>query len=384
MLTTTVEAARTMHAMRVAPCNSIGISAIGIYEPPWLLGNDWFEGALSRKFVHHTGTRLRPISLEDEVAMSLKAVQILQRQVSFDPRNCIAVIFVAPSFVPIVAARKYLDVEAVRQESIQRAARQFAQRFGIATRHVTGINWFCSGYAKALSIVLRRIQSTLSFGQDQFALVVTASRISRITDYACKQTGPLFGDMATVTLLARTDSRRYPVHFKLLSADTERCSAERAFFDFQLRENVLLPTRDGGRTCVPRRLVFSLDGMGIADAAPRAMSSALAKSLDAARIPPGDVRFVVPHQAGTGIVRLTAMKLEEIGIRGEVANGLTSGVGNVSSGSIPYALKNLWGRLNGIIACPVAAVGNPGAAEYSQGCILLRATQLHEQVDAAA
>ena len=25
-------------------CNSIGISAIGIYEPPWLLGNDWFEG----------------------------------------------------------------------------------------------------------------------------------------------------------------------------------------------------------------------------------------------------------------------------------------------------------------------------------------------------
>jgi 3-oxoacyl-[acyl-carrier-protein] synthase III len=373
-----------MHAMRVATCDSIGISAIGTYEPPWLLSNDWFEGTISRKFVQHTGTKLRPISLEDEVTMAVQATNNLQREVYCDLRNCIAVLFVTPSFVPIVVARKYLDEEGVRQESIQRAARQFAHRLGISPRRVTGINWFCSGYAKALSIVLRRIHSTLSFGQDQFALVVTVSRISRITDYACKQTAPLFGDVATVTLLARTDSRKYPVHFTVLFAGVEKQAAESVFFDFQLRENVLLPTRDGGRTCVPRRLVFSLDGMGIADAAPRAMSNALANSLDVTHIPPGDVRFVVPHQAGTGILRLTAMKLEEIGIRGEVANGLTSSVGNLSSGSIPYALKSLWRRLNGTIACPTAAVGNPGIAEFSQGCILLRATQLHEHIAAAA
>jgi 3-oxoacyl-[acyl-carrier-protein] synthase III len=93
---------------------------------------------------------------------------------------------------------------------------------------------------------------------------------------------------------------------------------------------------------------------------------------------------VVPHQAGSGIVRFTGMKLESLGIRGELINGLTQNVGNISSCSIPYALKKTWQRLSGIVACPTAAVGSPGAAEVSQGCILLRATRLHEHSKQAA
>lgn len=370
--------------MHLGDRNSIGISAIGTYEPPWVLDNQWFEGTIPRKFVQHTGTKFRLVSLEDEVTMAVQATKNLQREVGCDLRKCVAVVFAAPSFVPIAVARKYLDDKSIRDESIQRAAQQFARRLGISTSHVTGINWFCAGYAKALSIVLKRMRSTLSFGPDEFALIVTVSRISRITDYACKQTAALFGDMATVTLVTRTDSQRYPVHFTVLSADVEKQAADGVFFDFHLRENVLLPTPDGGKTCVPRRLVFSLNGLGIADAAPRAMSAALAKSLAATGISAEEVRVVVPHQAGAGIVRLTAMKLQEIGIRGEVVNGLTSRVGNLSSSSIPYALKNLWQQLRGTIACPTAAVGNPGEAEVSQGCILLRATQLHGQIAGAA
>ena len=52
--------------------------------------------------------------------------------------------------------------------------------------------------------------------------------------------------------------------------------------------------------------------------------------------------------------------------------------------AIPYALKKTWGRLNGIIACPTAAVGNPGEREMSQGCLLLRTTRLHRELAAAA
>ena len=85
--------------------------------------------------------------------------------------------------------------------------------------------------------------------------------------------------------------------------------------------------------------------------------------------------FVVPHQAGTGVVRLTAMKLEELGIRGEVINGLTRDVGNISSSSVPYALQQNWDRLHGTIICPTAAVGRPGRAQLSQGCIVLKATR---------
>jgi 3-oxoacyl-[acyl-carrier-protein] synthase III len=124
--------------------------------------------------------------------------------------------------------------------------------------------------------------------------------------------------------------------------------------------------------------------MGIADAAPRAMTNALAKSLLVQGLRPEDVRHVVPHQAGTAIVRLTAMKMEEIGILAQTANGLTSRVGNLSSGSVPFALKQLWCRMRGTIACPVAAVGNPGEAQIAQGCLLLQSTPYHDKRTIAA
>ena len=363
---------------------SFGISAISIYEPPWLLGNDWFGGTIARKFVQHTGTQIRPVSLEDEVAMAVKATTNLQREVGCDLQKCAAVIFVSPSFIPISIARKHLGNGRSIDESVQCAAQRFARRMRLSTCRVIGINWFCAGYAKAMSILLHRTIPTLNLRQDQFALVVTAGRISRITDYECKQTAPLFGDIATVTLIARDDSRHYPPHFQLLQAHAEHQQTSGVFFQFHCRENVLVPMPDGGQSRIPQRLVFSLDGMGIADAAPRAMSSALSKSLLVAGLRPEDVRHVVPHQAGTAIVRLAAMKMEEIGIRGEIANELTSRVGNLSSSSIPFALKQLWHGLHGTVACPTAAVGNPGETKIAQGCLLLKSTPHHDKRTLAA
>jgi 3-oxoacyl-[acyl-carrier-protein] synthase III len=274
--------------------------------------------------------------------------------------------------------------QRAKEECVQRAAERFAQRLGLSRGAVIGINWFCAGYAKAMSILLRHTLPALNLGPDQFALVITAGRISRITDYECTQTGPLFGDMATATLIARTDNHRFPTHFQLLTANAAQRPASGVFFQFHVRDNVLLPTQDGGQMRVPQRLVFSLDGMGIADAAPRAMSDALANSLSAAHVRAEDVARVVPHQAGAAIVRLTAMKLEDIGIRAETANGLTSRVGNLSSSSIPFALKQLWHGLRGTIACPTAAVGNPGEAKVAQGCILLQSTVYHDKQSVAA
>ena len=356
---------------------SIGISAIATYEPTWVLGNEWFEGTIPRKFVQHTGTQSRPISWHDEVTMGIRAVDNLQRDTKCDLRDCAAMIFASPSFVPLNVARKLLDPQRARRERLMRAAHALGSQLNIPRCPVHALNWFCCGYAKALAVVRRHIVPMLGLSRNQFVLVVTASRISRITDYGCPQTGPLFGDLATATLLSRLDSPKYPVHFKLLYACAEKQPAAGVFFDFALRENVLSPSLTGGKTRLSERLVFSLDGMGIADAAPRAMSSAVTKALEARGLRPADVRFVVPHQAGTSIVRLTTMKLEQQGIRAEVINDLTSQIGNVSSCSIPYALKQTWNRLEGTIACPTAAVGAPGKAEVSQGCILLQTTPIH-------
>src|SRR4029453_10872378 len=182
---------------------------------------------------------------------------------------------------------------------------QFVRRLGIPDCLALGINWFCSGFSKGCSLVVQRMLPAVNLGENQFFLVITSSRISRITDYACQQTAGLFGDLATVTMLSRLESARYPVHFELLYADAHKQPADSAFFDFHLREHVLAPDQDGGRHYDKRRLVFSLEGMGMADIAPRAMASATSAALAASGLSAGDVRYIVPHQAGAGIVRLT-------------------------------------------------------------------------------
>ncbi len=363
----------------MTPANSsaVGISAIATYEPPWALCNDWFQNTLPRKFVEHSGIVSRRISEVDEVAMGLRAVENLRRETHCDLDDCIAVVFVASSlFAPAVAGTNP-NRKRVGRKHRQAAAKQFCRRLGLPAVPVFSINWGCSGYSRAMAIVERSIVPAMPLRPHQFILVVTVNRTSNIVDFGCRQTAPVFGDMAQATLLARLDSRQHPVHFALLHATAENRPVDGVFFDFHWRENVLVPTPDGGRCSMPRRLVFSLNMMGIAEAAPRAMADATAIALQATGIPPEEVAFVVPHQAGSGIVRLAGLTLDRIGIRGELVNGMTREVGNVSSSSVPYALKQNWSRLGGTIICPTAGVGGPGEAQVSQGCVVLKATRIH-------
>jgi 3-oxoacyl-[acyl-carrier-protein] synthase III len=357
----------------------LGISAIALHQPAWELENGWFGDTMPRKFAHHTGIEARGISLDNEVTMGLHAVRRLQRETGCDLAACRGLVFVSPSFIPASVARRHLDPAQVANERPGRAARQLARGLGMRRCRTIGLNWFCCGYSRALSLVCQRWAPRLDLRRDEYLLVVAASRISRITDYDCSQTAGLFGDMASATLIAPPTSRRHPVHFEIVHAAAEKRPAERPTFDFHVRPGVPVPLPDGGRTRADRRLVYSLDGMAIAEIAPRAMSAAVADALAAVGLPGNAVNFVVPHQAGTGIVRFTAMKLEEHGVHGELVNGLTRRTGNVSACSIPHALRQTWPRLAGLIACPTAAVGSPGRPEVLQGCILLRATALHER-----
>jgi 3-oxoacyl-[acyl-carrier-protein] synthase III len=356
----------------------LGIAAVSSYRPPWQLPTDWFEN-ISRKFVKHTGIQSRPISREDEVTLALRATKQLVKDTFCDLQKCAGVVFTSPSFVPMSLAWKHLDKQQARREQLSRAAHEYVRRSGLQPRCVQATNTFCAGYARALEMVLYKIQPQVNLRDDEFVLVVTSSRISRITDYACPVSGALFGDLATVTMISRTDSRRHPVHFELLDARVERQQTNRPFFRFAVRQQVLTPAIDGSKDMQSQRFVFSLDGMGIADVAPRAMAAACSEMARDSGMEPGDIQFIIPHQAGFGIVRLTEMKLRDAGFTGKVINGMTEDIGNVSSGSIPYTLQMLWDELHGNLLCPVASVGRPGKNAIADGCIAMRATPVHEQ-----
>ncbi len=365
--------------MTTSPSSSLGISAIAVHQPAWELDNGWFGDLMPRKFAHHTGIEARGISTEDEVMMGLQAIRRIQRETSCDLAACRGLVFVSPSLIPPSVAQRHLDPDQAAVERPTRAARQLARAFGMRRCRTVGLNWFCCGYSRALEVVSRRWGPRLALGRDEFLLVVVATRISRITDYGCGQTAGLFGDMASATLVAPLASGRHPPHFEIVHAHAERQPIERPAFDFHVRPDVPVPAPDGRRTVAAERLVYALDGMAIAETAPRAMSAAVAKALTATGIAGADVSHVVPHQAGTGIVRFTGMKLEELGVGGELVNGLVRRTGNVSACSVPHALHETWSRLRGLVACPTAAVGSPGRPEVLQGCVLLRSTAHHDR-----
>ena len=378
-------APRRAPTMAPSPTSDLGIAAISIDQPSWHLENGWFGATIPRKFTQHTGIEARAISLDDELTMGLRAVRRLQQESGCNLADCRGIVFVSPSFIPPSIARRHLAPHEAARERPRRAARQLARELGLRRCRTLGLNWFCCGYSRAFALITKRWAPRLVLERDDFLLVVVATRISRITDYGCTTTGGLFGDMASATILAPMASRRYPVHFGIVRADAGKQPVDRPAFDFHLRSHVAVPAVDGTRTHDQTRLVFSLDGMTIADLAPRAMSAAVVETLDAAGLRGTDVDFVVPHQAGAGIVRFTGMKLEEAGVGGELVNGLTRRTGNVSACSIPHALRESWSRLRGLVACPTAAVGSPGRPEVLHGCILLRGTALHDaQVRAAA
>ncbi len=357
----------------------IGIAAISIHSPDWELENGWFGETMPRKFAHHTGIEARGVSCEDEVTMGLRAVRQLAGETGCDLAACRGLLFVSPSFIPPSVARRHLPPAAVAAERPGDAARRLVHALGLPRCRAAGLNWFCCGYSRGLAFVQRRWAPRLDLRDDGFVIVVVATRISRITDYGCGQTAGLFGDMASATLVAPLASRRHAVHFEIVHARAERRPAERPYFDFHVRDEVPVPLSDGGTARVSQRLVYSIDGMGIAETAPRAMAAAVAEGLAVTGLAADAVQCVVPHQAGSGIVRFTGMQLEDRGVRGDLVNGLTRRTGNVSACSIPHALHHAWHRLGGLIACPTAAVGAPGRPEVLQGCVLLRATAAHER-----
>lgn len=351
-----------------------GIANISLHQPKQVISNDWYGESLPKKFVNHTGIEERHISFRDEVTMAAECIESMVDHGKIDLKDCAGLIFVTPSFVPMHVANRYMDRQHARQEQPSRAAHQLANRLGMNPRKIAGMNGFCSGYAKACLYAKQKMVPALNLQGTEMILLVTSNRISRITDYGCRQSGALFGDFATVTVLSRTENQRYPVRFELVDVCYNKQAVNRAYFDFSLKQNVLVPTPDGGQEIVPERLVFSMDGMGIADTAPRAMAASAGQLLEANGISASEVQRVVPHQAGNGIIRLASMKFEQLGLEADVVNGLAKDVGNVSSGSVPLALSKLWADLEGYILCPVAAVGSPGRPEVSQGCLLFKAS----------
>ena len=198
-------------------------------------------------------------------------------------------------------------------------------RLGLSNATCFDIAAACSGFIYALDVARQYVLS----GAARKVLVVGAEKMSAITDWQDRTTCILFGDGAGAAVVE-------PASEGSANGILASCTGT----DGSLAP--LLHIEAGGsampasaETLAARKGFVRMDGHTIFKYAVRNMASIAEKAVAAAGLRPGDIDWIVPHQANIRIISAVAKTMsappEKV-----VANIDTTG--NTTAGSIPIAL----------------------------------------------
>jgi 3-oxoacyl-[acyl-carrier-protein] synthase-3 len=176
----------------------------------------------------------------------------------------------------------------------------------------------CSGFLYAIQVA----DSLIKTGAANCALVIGAETFSRILDWEDRTTCVLFGDGAGAVVLEAQD----------VAEDGPGILASRLHADG--RHNELLYV-DGGPSTTGTVGKVRMKGREVFRHAVNNLASVMDESLVAAGLVPGDVDWVVPHQANARILDATARKL---GLAAEKVVVTVDQHANTSAASVPLAL----------------------------------------------
>lgn len=169
------------------------------------------------------------------------------------------------------------------------------------------LNAACSGFVYALVMA----NGLLETGANR-VLVVGAETLSRITDWNDRNTAVLFGDGGGALVLERA-----PGEGQLLGWDLGLDASAREILECDI----------GG--------FIQMDGREVFKRAVRVLVDSAKRTLEQAKVEPGDVKLLVPHQAN---IRIIQAACDRLGIPEENTALVLQRTGNTSSASIPLAL----------------------------------------------
>lgn len=179
----------------------------------------------------------------------------------------------------------------------------------------------CSGFVYALSIADNFIKS----GQIKRAVVIGAERFTSLVDWKDRTTCVLFGDGAGAVVVEADDNGKGSKEDRgILSTHLHSEGAQRG----------LLFT-DGGPASTQTVGHVQMNGKEVFRHAVTRMSEVVMESLEANKISPSEISWLVPHQANKRIIDSTAEKLN---LSPEKVVLTVSKHGNTSAASIPLAL----------------------------------------------
>lgn len=293
------------------PAPLCSIAGLGHYLPARVLTNDELAQTVDTSdewIMERTGIRGRHCAAPEEATsdMAHRASLEALADAGISPKD-LDLILLATSTpdTPVPATACYLQT-----------------RLGCKGVPAMDIAAGCAGYGFALQMAAGAVKS----GLHKTVLVVGADTLTRITNYADRQSCILFGDGAGAAVIA--PHGRYDVLYSNIGSDGNGAS--------------MIRVRAGGsRTPASAESVASaghtleLHGREVFKAAVLQMSDCIRRAAAAIGVTPHDFDLIIPHQANARIIEAVGRQLEICDKRVVIDMIET---GNTAAASIPVAL----------------------------------------------
>lgn len=290
------------------------ISGTGHYVPARVVTNRELESRVDTTdawIIERTGIRERRIAAEGEFTSDMAAAAARRAleaaELAATDIDLIIVATVTPD-MPLPSTAVFVQTKI--------GARNDCPAFDLTAA--------CAGFCYALSIADNFVRT----GSARHVLVIGVELLSRVVDWTDRGTCVLFGDGAGAVVVspARGDGRG--IVSTKIHADGQHAMSLRIPGGGSIEPATT-------RSVEARRHFVEMNGREVFKVAVRNLASASNAAVETAGLTPGDIDWVVPHQANLRILEAVA---ERIGIPIERFFLNLDRYGNTSSASIPIAL----------------------------------------------
>ncbi len=281
----------------------------GSYLPLRVMSNDELARTVdtSDEWIRkRTGIRERHLAADDEATsdLGLKAAQAAMEQAGL-----------APDDLDLIVC-----ATATPDETFPATATRIQARLGMTRGAAFDVQAVCSGFIYALAVA----DNFIRCGQARSVLVIGAETFSRILDWKDRGTCVLFGDGAGAVLLCAGEGRGEATDRGVLSTHI--------YSDGRHHDALYV---DGGPSTTRTTGVVHMEGREVYRHAVVRMAEAIDAALEANDLTPGDIDWLVPHQANLRIIESMGHRLNLPRDRVVVTVDRHA---NTSAASIPLAL----------------------------------------------
>jgi 3-oxoacyl-[acyl-carrier-protein] synthase-3 len=290
------------------------VTGCGAYLPARVVTNDEIAArvATSDEWIRQrTGIRERRVAADGELTSDLgvSAAQAALAQAGMAPNDLDLVICAT----------------STPDDTFPSTATRIQARLGITRGAAFDIQAVCSGFIFALAVA----DNFLRCGQAKTVLVVGAETFSRILDWDDRTTCVLFGDGAGAVVLEAGWGAGGPQDRGVLSTHI--------YSDGRHRDALYV---DGGVSSTRTTGLLRMEGREVFRHAVVRMAEAIDAALDANGLTPGDIDWLVPHQANARIIEAMGRRLN---LPEDRVIKTVDRHANTSAASIPLALSEATG-----------------------------------------